>query len=229
MQQVRIAVVAHVMKQRLKLAKVGDHWREAVQHRLGALDGAEGRPTLHEVRDQTKQGAVGAEPCEGRLRQGHGVNGVLGQDEPAVWRVNRSAFADPTDLLEDAIIAPGLVRTRRQHAALLGEFGPVLTGHDHAVMTSGRTAWACKALPRFREACHGARGDQRTGGVDDGPAGFWVLNRREQGETLTRCGARGVLAHGFDELSVQLLGLTGRKEAAVVAAGGPGERQGALW
>ena len=79
------------------------------------------------------------------------------------------------------------------------------------------------------EVSHGARGDQCAGGVDDGPAGFWILNRCEQGEALARCGARGVLAHGFDELSVQLLGLTGREEATVVAAGGPCERKGALW
>ena len=95
-------------------------------------------------------------------------------------------------------------------------------------MTSGWAAWACEALPRFSQASHGARGDQGAGGVDDGPTGFWVLNRREQGESLTRCGARSMLAHGFDELRVQLLGLTGRKEVAVVAAGGPGKRKGAL-
>ena len=95
-------------------------------------------------------------------------------------------------------------------------------------MTSGRAAWACEALPRFSKASHGAKGDQGAGGVDDGPAGFRSLNRREQGETLARCGARGVLAHGFDELSVQLLRLTGREETTVVAAGGPGKRKGAL-
>ncbi len=227
-QQVRVAVVTHVMEQRLEFAKVGNHRREAVQHGLSALDGAERRPALHEVRDQAEQSTVGAEPCEGRLGQCHGIHGVLGQDEPAVWCVNRGAFADPTDLLEDPIIAPSLVRTGREHAALLGEFGPVLTGHDHAVVTSGWAAWTCEAFPCFSEVSHGARGDQRAGGIDNGPAGFRVLNRREQGETLARCGARGVLAHGFDELRVQLLGLTGRKEAAVVAAGGPRKRQGAL-
>ncbi len=95
-------------------------------------------------------------------------------------------------------------------------------------MTSGWAAWACEAFPRFSEVSHGARGDQGAGGVDDRPAGFRVLNWRQQGEALTRCGARGMLAHGFDELRVQLLRLTGRKEAAVVAAGGPGKRKGAL-
>ena len=214
--------------QRLELTEVGDHRCEAVQHGLGTLHGAKGRPALHEVRDQAEQGTVRAEPCEGRFGQGHGVHGILGQDEPAIWCVNRGAFADPTDLLEDAVIAPGLVRTGRQHAALLGEFRAVLTGHDHAVVPSGRASGTGESLPRFSEVGHSARRDQGACGIDDGPAGLRVLNRCEQGETLARCGARGMLAHGFDELGVQLFGLTGREEATVVAAGGPGKRQGAL-
>jgi hypothetical protein len=37
-----------------------------------------------------------------------------------------------------------------------------------------------------------------------------------------------MLAHGFDELGVQLLGFTCREEAAVIAAGGTRQRQGTL-
>ena len=208
------------MKQVLQVGEVSHHRRKAFQHHVGSLHRAERRPSLHQVCDQTKQGAVCAEPCEGRFGQGHGVHGIFGQHQPSFGCVEWGAFSDPAHLLEHAIIAPGLVRPGRKHAALLGQFRPVLQRHDHTVVPPGRAAGSGKALPCFSQASHGIRSYQRAGRVHGGPAGFWILNGRQQREAFSGGGACRMLPHVFDELGVQLLGFSGREEAAVVAAGG---------